>query len=233
MVDTTAVTWNMVIASDTDNDHPPNVTVPDVFDRVGTLTQGEDGFDDQCHLAVACRRLEGTWSGWFTDTRNGRIVWLEKGETIRARTVRVPENQGSPNPQCSERASLLASASLNECLPPGKPNRAFAPQQDHAARQDEEQQQHVPDQVENEPERRNHTAKAEGLNEEQNGDEGRDPGQPPRQGSASEHEHPCCESEETAEDVATLSKAYVIRYSVWRRRSWSAPYDASFPTSKP
>jgi hypothetical protein len=59
VVDTTAVTWNMVIASDTDNDHPPNVTVPDVFDRVGTLTQGEDGFDDQCHLAVACRRLEG------------------------------------------------------------------------------------------------------------------------------------------------------------------------------
>jgi len=59
VVDTTAVTWNMVIASDTDNDHPPNVTVPDVFDRLGTLAQWEDAVDDRRHLAMACRRLEG------------------------------------------------------------------------------------------------------------------------------------------------------------------------------
>ena len=59
MVDTTAVTWNMVIASHTDNDHPPNVTVPDAFERLGTLAQWEDAVDDQCHLAVACPRQEG------------------------------------------------------------------------------------------------------------------------------------------------------------------------------
>ena len=59
-VDTTAVTWNMAIASDADDDLPPNVTAPDVFDRLGTLAQWEDAVDDYCHLAVPNQRLEGS-----------------------------------------------------------------------------------------------------------------------------------------------------------------------------
>jgi hypothetical protein len=48
----TAVTWNMAIASDADDDLPPNVTAPDVFDPLGTLAKWEDAVDDRCHLAV-------------------------------------------------------------------------------------------------------------------------------------------------------------------------------------
>src|ERR1039458_7987023 len=63
-------------------------------------------------------------------------------------------------------------------------------------------------------------SKAEGLNEEQNGDEDRDPGKPPRQDPASEHEHPCCESEETAEDVRdAIQGRRPERRAEWRRGS--------------
>jgi hypothetical protein len=51
-VDTTAVTWNMAMASEADDDLPPSVTAPDVFDRLGTLAQWEDAVDDRRDLAV-------------------------------------------------------------------------------------------------------------------------------------------------------------------------------------
>ena len=45
----TAVTWNMAIASDADDDLPPKLIAPDVFDRLGTVAQWKSAVDDFCH----------------------------------------------------------------------------------------------------------------------------------------------------------------------------------------
>ena len=95
-------------------------------------------------------------------------------------------------------------AARQSCLPDssgGVSNRVFAPQQDGAAHQDEEQEQHESDQVENQTKRCDHTAEAEGLQKEQRRGDNRDPPKPPRQDSTPEHEHASSEREETAEDV--------------------------------
>ena len=60
--------------------------------------------------------LRAARSGGFSDTRNGRGVWLTKGKTIRARTVRPPPaNQRLSNPKHSVRASTSWRQRLREC----------------------------------------------------------------------------------------------------------------------
>ena len=73
----------------------------------------------------------------------------------------------------------------------GAGNHVFASQQDDAADEYEDQEQHEPDDVENQPERGDDAAQAEALKEEQDPSEDRSPPKPTRQHAAPYHEQPC------------------------------------------
>src|ERR1700683_5203985 len=100
------------------------------------------------------------------------------------------------------RASGLASEARLVDLNVGVWDRVFSGQQDDAAHENDNQKKHEPDEVENQPERGDDAAESEPLKEEQDPNEHQDPPEPTRQGAAPDHKQPCCESKETAEDVA-------------------------------
>jgi len=84
----------------------------------------------RCHCSEGFDRSYGT-------PREGE----DRTGTDRATAASKPTIAESPTFGTSDPlgASVCGSAD-NECLPAGRPNRAFAPQQDHTAHQDEQQQ---------------------------------------------------------------------------------------------
>src|ERR1017187_700347 len=102
--------------------------------------------------------------------------------------------------------SQLRCSCLLDCTR-GAGDRVLARQQDDAAHQDEDQEQHGRDEVETEPERGDDAAEAEALEEEQDPGEDRNPPEPARQDAAADHEHACREGKEAAEYVPDAVQA--------------------------
>jgi hypothetical protein len=116
------------------------------------------------------------------------------------RTGGGERDRGLPSPGASSFRSVARSMASRSTFERrrGVGDRVFAPQENDAARQDEDEEEHEPDAVEDEAERGDDAAEAETLKEEQDPEENRDPAEPARQNAAFDHEQARCESKETA-----------------------------------